>query len=208
MQAERPMIVDDASTLEQGHAKLEFGWFKADDVKGFDGAAGYGPIETVEIEIAFGWARNSVVDPTERFNLAGGAIKWVPLAADKGLSAGLKLEYEYEKLRGGPSAHTTGLLALATWAFEEDGPLLHVNLGREWLRADEGNEAVNVWGVGLDFPLTEALHLTLETFGAQHSGPERAIGLRYETIPGLKVSGAYGRGNDASFANLGIAWEF
>lgn len=49
--AERPMNVDDASTLAKGGAKLEFGWSKDDSVRGFDAAAGYAPIDNLELEI-------------------------------------------------------------------------------------------------------------------------------------------------------------
>jgi hypothetical protein len=56
--------------------------------------------------------------------------------------------------------------------------------------------------------MTEAFHFTVETYGAQHSGPDRAIGLRYQIVEGLKMSGAVGRGNARTFANAGVAWEF
>ena len=49
--AERPMAVDDAGTLERGGAKLEFGWSRDDAVRGYEGAAGFGPIDNVEVEL-------------------------------------------------------------------------------------------------------------------------------------------------------------
>ena len=52
--AERPMAVDDAGTLERGGAKLEFGWSKDDSVRGLEGAAGFGPIDNVEVELCSG----------------------------------------------------------------------------------------------------------------------------------------------------------
>ena len=82
---------------------------------------------------------------------------------------------------------------------------MHVNLGREWVRDDED---VNFWGVGLDLPLSEQLDFVVETFGAEHSGPDRQVGLRYTIAEGVKVSGAVGRGNDRNIANVGVAWEF
>mgnify|MGYP006364324785 CR=1 FL=1 len=56
--AERPMAVDDAGTLDRGGAKLDFGWSKDDQVRGLDAAAGYGPIDNVELELAFEMARD------------------------------------------------------------------------------------------------------------------------------------------------------
>ena len=54
--AERPMAVDDAGALERGGAKLEFGWSRDEAVRGYEGAAGFGPIDTVEVELGFGRA--------------------------------------------------------------------------------------------------------------------------------------------------------
>lgn len=67
---------------------------------------------------------------------------------------------------------------------------------------------MNFWGVGLDVPLGGQLDFVVETFGAEHSGPDRQVGLRYTIAEGVKVSGAVGRGNDRNLANVGVAWEF
>jgi hypothetical protein len=129
------------------------------------------------------------------------------LGAHCGRSAGLKYEYAYEKIDAGASANANALLGLVSWTFES-GPVAHVNLGREWVRSGGENEHANLWGIGLDVPMTDAFHFTVETYGAQHAGPDRAIGLRYEIVEGLKLSGAVGRGNGRTFANAGVAWEF
>ena len=60
----------------------------------------------------------------------------------------------------------------------------------------------------MDFPITEQLDFAVETFGEEHSGPDRQVGLRYTIAEGVKVSGAVGRGNDRTIANVGVAWEF
>jgi hypothetical protein len=204
--AERPMTVDDAGTLPQGGAKIEFGWSRDDRVEGFDGAVGYGPIETLEVELNFGDARDRSVSPRARCRGAGAAVKWVPLSEETGLSAGLKYEYAFEKIKGGASANANTLLGLASLTFEA-GSVVHVNLGREWVRSGGESGDSNLWGIGLDVPMTEAFHFTVETYGAQHFGPDRAIGLRYELAEGLKISGAIGKGNGRTFANAGVAWE-
>ena len=202
--AERPMAVDDAGTLERGGAKLEFGWSRDDAVRGYEGAAGFGPIDNVEVEVGFGRAKDRDADPDAKIHAVGAAVKWVPLQSETGLSAGLKYEYGRERVSGEDSTRVDALAGLATWAFEQ-GPRVHVNLGREWARDDED---VNFWGVGLDLPLTEQLDFVVETFGAEHSGPDRQVGLRYTIAEGVKVSGAVGRGNDRNIANVGVAWEF
>lgn len=202
--AERPMAVDDAGTLERGGAKLEFGWSRDDAVRGYEGAAGFGPIDKLEVEVGFGRAKDRDVDPDANTHAVGAAVKWVPLQSEIGLSAGLKYEYGRERVSGEDSTHADALAGLATWAFEQ-GPRVHANLGREWARDDED---MNFWGVGLDIPLTEQLDFVIETFGEERSGPDRQVGLRYTIAEGVKISGALGRGNDRNIANAGVAWEF
>lgn len=169
---------------------------------------GYGPIDNLEVELTFGRIRDKAMSPTDTIDALGAGLKWVPLQSETGLSAGLKLDFAREWADHSADAKVTALKGLATWTFES-GPRLHVNLGHEWVDFDgAGNEDASTWGVGLDVPLTKPLHLTAETFGAEGARPDRAVGLRYEIAEGLKLSGAVGRGNDRSFANLGVAWEF
>lgn len=202
--AERPMAVDDAGTLDRGGAKLEFGWSKDDAVRGFEGAAGFAPIDNVELEVGYGRARDHDAEPDATVRATGVALKWVPLQAETGLSAGLKLEYVRERVTDEPTARVGALAGLATWTFAQ-GPRMHVNLGRAWVHGDED---LDFWGVGFDVPVTGELDFVVETFGEEHSGPDRQIGLRYTLAEGLKVSGAVGRGNDRNIANVGVAWEF
>jgi hypothetical protein len=204
--AERPMNVDDAGTLEQGGAKLEFGWLKDDKARGFEAAAGFGPVDNVEVEIGFGRVRDRAASPTDTIYGHGLAIKWVPLQAETGLSAGLKYEYGRDRLDS-VSTRVHALSGLLTWTFE-GGQMLHLNLGREVARERGDSEGANTWGLGLDLPLTGRLNFVVETFGSEGNGPDRAAGLRYEIAEGVKVSAAVGRGNSRNFANAGIAWEF
>ncbi len=209
--AERPMNVDDAGTLDHGGAKVEFGWSKDDQTKGFEAAVGYGPIENVEVELAGGWAKDDDASPEQTFKGLGFAIKWVPLQQEIGLSAGLKFEYGREKATddAGLDETATGkaIIALVQWGLPS-GQLLHLNLSREWVEIDDDTDADNGWGLGTAYPLTDRVFLVAEAFGSQHGAPDKAIGVRYEIQDGLKLSGEIGRGDDRSFANLGLAWEF
>lgn len=209
--AERPMAVDDAGTLERGGYKLEAGWSKDDRERGLEVAAGWGPVENVEVELAFGQARDRGTDPSTRLNGIGFAAKWVPLQAETGLSAGLKLELGRtridERVDGTHTERTQALLGLASWRFES-GHILHFNAGREWSRYRGEREHANVWGLGFEQPVGETVQITLEVFGAEGARPDRQIGVRWEVAEGLKLSAAVGRGNERSFANAGVAWEF
>lgn len=86
--------------------------------------------------------------------------------------------------------------------------MLHLNLGSARTRTPEGSDSVGTWSVGYELPLAENLQLTMETFGAERSRPDKAIGLRCEITEGVKISGAVGRGNDRGFGQVGVAWEF
>jgi hypothetical protein len=202
--AERPMAVDDAGTLERGGAKIEWGWSKDAAQRGLEAALGFGPLENVEAEINFAHARDHATQPKTVWRAVGMALKWVPLQADQGLSAGLKYEYGRERADGEPPAHAHALSGLASWTFAA-GPRLHTNLGRTWTR-HAGH--VNTWGIGLDIPVQTQWAVTLETFGETHSKPDRQLGVRYEILEGLKLSAAVGRGNGRSTTNVGMAWEF
>lgn len=203
--AERPMAVEDASTMERGSAKIELGWSKDADLRGWDTSIGYSPLHHVETEVNFGHARDHSFTPNDTQRAVGAAVKWVPLQADQGLSAGLKYAYSRARLDSEQAKyHTHRLLALASWTFTA-GPSLHLNLGKTWTR---GQGHVGTWGVGGDMPVLEALVLTLETFGEQERKPAYQAGLRYQITEGLKLSMAGGRGNRHNIGNLGIAWEF
>lgn len=209
--AERPMAVDDAGTLERGGAKVEFGWSKDDETRGLDGAVGYGPIDNLEVELGFERARDSVSGPDVHLRGVGFAMKWVPLQAETGLSAGLKLETARVRAEvdhgDTETARANAIAALATWRFAT-GQAVHLNLGREWVRISGDTETANLWGVGAEHPLTEALTIAAEVFGAEDARPDRQVGVRYEIAEGLKLSAAIGRGNDRTFGNAGVAWEF
>lgn len=203
--AERPMAVEDASTMERGSAKVELGWSKDADHRGWDASIGYSPLHHVETELDLGHARDRPFTPSDTRRAVGAAVKWVPLQADQGLSAGLKYAYTRDRLESDQARHHVhALSALASWTFTA-GPSLHLNLGQTWTR---GHGHVGTWGVGGDMPVLGAWVLTLETFGEQERKPAYQAGLRYQIAQGLKLSMAGGRGNRHNMGNLGIAWEF
>ena len=209
--AERPMVVDDAGTLDAGGAKLEFGWSRDDRTHGWDAAAGFAPIANLELEVGLARARDGATSPDTLLRGVGVAAKWVPLQAETGLSAGLKLEHERARADDRVGARVTARVSaasvLASWRFASE-QVIHANIGREWLRVSDDTEVANTWGVGFAQPLTRSLQLVAEVYGAEETRPDRQIGLRYEIVEGFKVSGAVGRGTDRTIGNVGVAWEF
>lgn len=210
--AEGPMNTDDAGTLDKGGMKVEGVLSRDDQERGGEMVFGFGPIENVEIGISVARATDRSADPSTKLQGTGFGIKWVPIQNDTGWSLGMSFGYGSTRVdeRATPDKFTEKEYALAGLASYRlgNGQVLHMNLGAARVKAQGSSETLGNWSIGYEFPLIESLQLTVEAFGEEHSRPDHAIGLRYEIADGLKLYGAVGRGNDRSFGNLGVAWEF
>jgi hypothetical protein len=217
-QAEGPMAADDAGTLDVGGMKIEGVLSRDDKTRGAELGLGYGPIENVEIGLSFARETDHADDPSTQVRGTGIGIKWVPIQNDTGWSLGVSFGYGHARVneRSAPDKFTEkeyAIAGLATYRFAS-GQVLHMNVGstRAKVQADSDtagdSETLGSWSVGYEFPLMEKLQLTVEAYGEERSGPDKAVGLRYEIAEGLKLYGSVGRGNDRSFGNLGVAWEF
>ena len=211
-QAEAPMSVDDASTLDKGGLKLEGTWRKDNKKKGPELVFGYSPMENVELELSTSRDRDRSATPPTRLNATGFGIKWVPIQNETGWSFGFKFDVGQTRVhdRETPQKFTereVSINALASFRHSGDH-LLHLNLGSKRSKSLDGRSTISTWGVGYELPLVKQLTLTAEVFGEEKSRPDKAIGLRYEIVDGFKISGAVGRGNDRNFGQIGFAWEF
>lgn len=213
--AEGPMATDDAGTLDVGGMKVEAVLGRDDKARSAELGFGYGLVENVEIGLGFARETDRTDDPSARLRGTGIGIKWVPIQ-NKGDEGGwsLGLCFGYGKTRVDDrfkaekfTEKEYALSGLATYRFAS-GQVLHMNLGSTRVKAQGESESLGTWGIGYEFPLLEKLQLTVEAFGTEHSRPDKAIGLRYEIVDGLKLYASVGRGNDRSFGNLGVAWEF
>jgi hypothetical protein len=210
--AEGPMATDDAGTLDEGGMKVEAVLSRDDKARGGELVFGFGPIETVEVGLAFARATDRTDDPSTQLRGTGIGIKWVPIQNDTGWSLGASFGYGRTRVdeRSTPDKFTEkecSLTGLASYRFASS-QVLHLNLGVVRIKAQGASDTVGTWGAGYEFPLAEQLQLTVEAFGEEHARPDKAIGLRYEVFEGFKISGAVGRGNDRSFGQVGLAWEF
>ncbi|NMG46307.1 hypothetical protein GPA22_21540 [Aromatoleum toluvorans] len=209
--AEAPMNVDDAGTLDRGGAKIEGAWTRDGRTHGGELVFGFSPIDALELEVGAGREREGGTHRETHLQSNGFGAKWVPFQNEKGWSLGARLDFGRTRVDPETPEQFTerryALTGLASYRFEND-QVLHLNLGAERVRADGNGSTAGTWGIGYEFPLADRLQLTLETFGAEHARPDRAVGLRYEIRPGLKVSGAIGRGDGRSFGQAGFAWEF
>lgn len=210
--AEGPMATDDAGTLDRGGMKIEAVLSRDAKERGSELVFGFGPIENVEVGLAFARATDRDPDPSTKLRGSGIGIKWVPIQNDTGWSLGMSFGYGRTRVddRATPESFSEreyAFAGLATYR-HENGQVLHMNLGSARVKAQGVSDSVGTWGVGYEFPLKENLQLTLEAFGEERAGPDKAVGLRYEIAEGLKLYAAIGRGNDRSFGNIGVAWEF
>ena len=214
--AEPPMQVDDAGTLGKGGMKIEGVLDREDKARGAELGFGYGPIENVEIGLAFARATDRADQPSTKVRGLGIIIKWIPIQNDTGWSLGMRLGYDRARahirsaIPPDPERETEkaySLAGLASYRFES-GRALHVNLGSTRVKVGGETDTVAGWGIGFEQPLMAKLKLTAEVFGEEGSGPDKALGLRYEVFEGFKISGAIGRGNERGFGQIGFAWEF
>lgn len=210
--AESPMHVDDAGTLEPGGMKLEAIWRKDAQQRGVEGVYGFSPLPSLEVGVAVAQDRDHATRPASRLSAVGLGFKWVPIQNKTGWSLGASLDFGRTRLTLGDTQERSteresAFNALATWR-AQDGHAVHLNLGSSRLKASGVGQTVGTWGMGYEHPLASSLTLTAEVFGQEHSRPMRALGLRYELAPGLKLSGAVGRGDGHPLAQLGMAWEF
>ena len=210
--AEGPMNVDDAGTLDKGGMKVEGVLGKDDKERSGEMLFGFSFIENLEMEVGVARATDHGTNPDSRARGIGFGAKWVPYQNETGWSLGARFDYGRTRIndRETPEKLTErsySASALASYRLE-NGQVLHINLGAARTKAQGDSETLGTWGIGYEFPLIDSLQLTVETFGEEHSGPDKAVGLRYEVFDGFKVSGAVGRGNDRSFGQVGLAWEF
>lgn len=206
------MATDDAGTLDVGGMKIEGILGRDDKTRSAELGFGYGLIENVEIGLSFARETDRDPDPSTKLRGTGFGIKWIPIQNDTGWSLGASFGYGNTRVneRSTPDKFTEkaySLSGLATYRFES-GQVLHMNLGSARVKAQGSSDSVGIWGIGYEFPLLDNLQLTVETYGEEHTRPDKAVGLRYEILDGLKLYGSVGRGNDRSFGNLGVAWEF
>jgi len=210
--AEAPMAVDDAGTVAKGGMKIEGTWSKDDQQRGPGLLFGFSPLQNLELGMATTAARDGGVSPSTRLRGVGVGGKWVPIQNETGWSLGLRAEFWRTRIDepSVPQKFTEReavLTGLATYRFQ-GGQVVHLNLGGVRTKAQGERDARGTWGLGYEYPLLDQLKLTAEVYGEQHGRPDKAVGLRYEIVEGLKISGAIGRGNDRSFGQAAISWEF
>jgi len=210
--AESPLNTDDAGTLAVGSMKIEGLWSRDDRRHGVEMQFGFSPIENLEISLALAQAKDRSDNPSTQLRGQALGIKWVPIQNDSGWSLGLSFNHGRTRIneRAVSERHSEreyALTGLASYRFD-NRQVVHINLGSTRIKTPDGSDTLGTWNLGYEFPLMERLQLTAETFGVEHSRPDKAIGLRYEIFEGCKLSAAFGRGNSRSFAQAGLSWEF
>lgn len=204
--AESPMNVDDAGTLDKGGMKVEAVWQKDDRQVGGVLLFGFSPIEKLEMEVGVTRDNDMSANPSEKMHGFGVGVKWVPYQNELGWSLGGRFDYGQNLAEFG-TEHVYEFSGLASYR-RENGQVLHLNAGVAHVKVPGEHVTVRTWGAGYEFPLTQGLQFTMEIFGEENSGPDKAVGLRYEVFDGFKLSAAIGHGNDRDFGQAGFAWEF
>lgn len=205
--AEPPSVTDDAGTLDQGKAKLEFEWGKSGSVRGLGLAFGYAPIDKLELEVSLARATDRSFSPSLGLRATGFAAKWVPLEMGA-TSAGLKLEWANERDDLGGKVRTSQILGLLSHKLEA-GPTLHANLGRARYSLPLGlSSSATVWSLGVEVGMSERVSVVADWYGESGSSPGNQLGLRFKVREGLKLSVAAGRQGGQTNTRAVAAFEF
>gem|GEM_PF-838027 len=210
--AEAPMNTDDAGTLDVGKMKIEGVWHRDDGERGGELLFGFSPLKNLELEVSGSRAKDTADGADDKLRGVGFGAKWVPYQNETGWSLGARFDFGRTRITDDHTSDRTtekeyAVTGLASYRFQ-NGHTAHLNLGGVKTKTDDDSDTVGTWSIGYELPLVDKLQLTLETYGEEHSGPDRAIGLRYTIKEGLKVSAAIGQGNDRHFGQAGFAWEF
>lgn len=202
--AERPMIVDDASTLSLGASKVEFGWGREPGARRWEASVGTALTDTVEVAVGAMRHRASADGSAVSWYATGLGLKWVPMRfGDVSFGARLDATQDHH-IAGVEEARTVSASLLASWWVRE-GLAAHANVGRNRTMGGDETQWATAWALGGDAALGAGWTVTLEQFGASQSKPGQQLGLRYEVMPGLKLSTAWGRQGGATIGNAGIA---
>jgi hypothetical protein len=209
--AEAPMNTDDAGTLDKGAMKIEGVWRRDDMTRGGELLFGFSPVKDLELEVV-GSAAKETGGADNMLHGVGFGAKWVPYQNDTGWSLGARFDYGHTRVTDKiadaiSNEEEYALTGLASYRLT-NGQVLHLNIGINKTNAEGERDSIGTWSIGYEFTLMSNLQLTVETFGAEHTGPDKAIGLRYKIADGLKISGAIGHGNDRHFGQAGFSWEF
>jgi hypothetical protein len=206
------MHTDDAGSLGHGAMKVEATLGRDGKTRGGELVWGAGALPNLEVEVALARAKDRSSSPANTLLGTGMGLKWVPVQNETGWSLGARLDFGRIRVRDGATAartseHEYAVTGLASYRFTAER-VLHLNLGHRSTKVDGVRDNAATWAVGYEMPLVNRLQLTTEVFGERHSGPDKAVGLRYTVAEGLKVSAAVGRGNGRTFSQVGVAWEF
>jgi len=227
--AGRPLVVDDAGTVERGHFQLEAGvGLTADDsTHHFDLPLGlsHGLLENLQVGLGFGaqWEQRREVDRHCDEGGVGDLVigaKWHPLSsesfwADHSLALAVKLPTADCDRELGSGKTDVDLTYIATKSLGEKFNL-DFNLGYTWVGGE--NPDVLHYGLALRWQAFEQVELVGEVFAdtALGSGQETPAalnaGLRWELLPDVVLDAAVGVGlnNPAPdwTATLGVTWTF
>lgn len=234
VRAGRPLTIDDAEPVEQGHWELEagLGYFEDPVVRHFDFPLGltYGLLPRLEVGVGAGGQVEHRQEIAGERDVASGfgdlflGAKWKVLDqerwwADQALAFTLKLPTADEDQGLGTGETDVDLTWILTRSIT-DKANLHVNVGYAWTGDDgeAGYDDILHYGVAMDYQLTDTLQPVLE-LAAQtplNDGNDTAAGvnggIRWQVRDNLTLDAAigtrvYGDWPDLT-ATVGFTWAF
>lgn len=205
-QAARPMITDDARTVDPHACQVE-SWIKTNR-----GSREYWALPacnfTGNLELTLGGARTRDAAGGETTDaVLQGKTLLKPLETN-GYGIALAAGYAGHPAAhggrplGGPYIYMPISLSLA-----DDRVVLHTNVGAKHVREEHGSRAT--WGLGSETMVTPRVYLIAETFGESRDNASYQLGIRYWIVPNhVQVDTTYGNqyGNkpDARWFSIGL----
>lgn len=205
-QAARPMITDDARTVDPHACQVE-SWVRTNR-----GSREYWALPacnfTGNLELTLGGAQTRDATGTDTASIVlQGKTLFKPLETD-GYGFGLAVGYAAHPAdQNGRALGDPYVYVPASFSFAGDRVVLHTNAGARHVR-DEGR-ARATWGLGSETLIAPRLYLIAETLGETRVNASYQLGLRLWIIPNhVQVDTTYGNqfGNrpDARWFSIGL----
>jgi hypothetical protein len=200
--AARPMIVDDARTVDAKACQLESWVKKNPDSTETWALPACNFAGNLELTLGGAATRKAGNTQTTDVVMQGKTLfkTLEPNGWGIGLAAGT-VRHLLADTRDGYAYVPT------SFSFRDDAAVVHTNLG--WLREGETRHNRLTWGVGTEARLAERTWLIAETFGQNQGKPFHQLGLRHWLVPDrVQLDATYGNrnggGNGERWFSIGL----
>jgi len=203
--AVRPFITDDAMVIDDGFFQLE-SWALVDNFSGQHwNMLAYGPYQGLEVAVGAVWGYHRPQPGQAQFSYATPLLeaKYLFRGYDCGKFPGVALAGG-SFLPGGkggfvaPGYGAYGYMAVTQCFGQREDVLIHGNIGGNYLYADQRNQFLFMWGLGVQLRVYEGFHLVGEMVAGDPYVPDSGfayhVGFRHFISDFLQIDASVGQG--------------